>query len=267
MLQHILPKPTSQLTTLLSPCRHLHISHKKFRAPIPSPLPFVPNTAIFLQLIGRSLSKHASKIKSWDELFTLTSRELRDRGLEPARDRRYLLRWREKFRRGDYGVGGDLRFVSDDGVAEMRICEVPSLRRLHTEEGTTSEGVEGEEAPSTATARVPAENSPSNLTHLFSTQKLILNLPTGSTDPNSALLPGQTTADLRKVAFVKLANGHLIQGPFVQPLKGSQGAVATLRWREGLWEHRRGHKVDGGERRKAEVRFKRRVEERKLAKR
>jgi hypothetical protein len=32
---------------------------------------------------------------------------------------------------------------------------------------------------------------------------------------------------------------------------------------EGIWEIRRGHKVDGGERRKAEVRAKRRAAENK----
>lgn len=57
----------------------------------------------------------------------------------------------------------------------------------------------------------------------------------------------------------------MIEGPYVQPSKGSKGTVATLKVQEGLWEHRRGHKVDGGERRKAEIRFKRGVEERRKA--
>jgi hypothetical protein len=43
------------------------------------------------------------------------------------------------------------------------------------------------------------------------------------------------------------------------------GQKAQIKVKEGLWEERRGHKVDGGERRKAEVRFKRRSEERKKA--
>jgi hypothetical protein len=42
-----------------------------------------------------------------------------------------------------------------------------------------------------------------------------------------------------------------------------RGGTAQLKVTEGMWEDRRGHKVDGGERRQAEVRFKRRVAERK----
>jgi hypothetical protein len=97
------------------------------------------------------------------------------------------------------------------------------------------------------------------------TAKLILNLPAAVTEPTAVLEEGQTTFDLRKVQGVKLAEGHRIQGPYVLPSKGSNGSVATLKVQEGLWEHRRGHKVDGGERRKAEVRFKRGVEERRKA--
>ena len=91
--------------------------------------------------------------------------------------------------------------------------------------------------------------------------KLILNVPAGET--TYKLEDGQSTVDLKKVKGVKLHMGNRIVGPYVQPKKGSNGSVATLKVQEGLWEHRRGHKVDGGERRKAEVRFKRRVEERK----
>jgi hypothetical protein len=39
------------------------------------------------------------------------------------------------------------------------------------------------------------------------------------------------------------------------------GARVTVT--EGMWEDKRGHKVDGGERRRDEIRFKRRVAERK----
>ncbi|SLM37985.1 IGR protein motif [Lasallia pustulata] len=129
-------------------------------------------------------------------------------GLEPTRTRRYLLHWREKFRRGEFGIGGDLRYVKD-GVAELRVCEVPAI---------------------------PESKS-------------------------------QTTFDLRKPRGMTLRNGHAIAGSYVQPVKGGNGSVATLKVQEGLWEHRRGHKVDGGERRKAEVRFKRRVAERRAASR
>src|SRR2546423_15502299 len=91
--------------------------------------------------------------------------------------------------------------------------------------------------------------------------KLILNVPAGKT--TYELEKGQSTAGLKKVKGVKLNQGHTIVGPYVQPQKGSNGSVATLKVQEGLWEHRRGHKVDGGERRKGRSTFQRRVEERK----
>ena len=75
-------------------------------------------------------------------------------------------------------------------------------------------------------------------------------------------------AERRRVAFVSLKNASVIKGPHVQPVKASEGGavgVARIVRKEGLWEDRRGHKVDGGERRKAEVRAKRRRAERKAA--
>ncbi|MCJ1288950.1 hypothetical protein MMC34_000481 [Xylographa carneopallida] len=92
--------------------------------PIPQPTPFVPDPTTFLTLIGRQLSKHAPKITTWNSLFSLTSTQLRELGVEPARSRRYLLWWRDQFRRGIYGIGGDMQNVVD-GVAEMRVKEVP----------------------------------------------------------------------------------------------------------------------------------------------
>lgn len=52
-----------------------------------------------------------------------------------------------------------------------------------------------------------------------------------------------------------------IKGPNATPLAGQAGAVVKVA--EGMWEHRRGRKIDGGERRQAEVRFKRRSAERR----
>jgi hypothetical protein len=68
--------------------------------------------------------------------------------------------------------------------------------------------------------------------------------------------------------FVRIKGLHIkgaqtIVGPHVQPLKG--GKAAKIMIKEGLWEDRRGHKIDGGERRQAEVRAKRRGEERRAA--
>lgn len=139
-----------------------------------------------------------------------------------------------------------MRFV-EDGVGTMRVVELP---RLPENQGPRN---------------AKSGNLKATATLAPATTKLIINLPAGETEPTAALQEGQSTFDLSKVQGVKLADGHMIQGPYVQPVKGSNGTVATLKIQEGLWEHRRGHKVDGGERRKAEVRFKRAVEERRKA--
>ena len=137
-----------------------------------------------------------------------------------------------------------MQFV-EDGVATMRAVELPRLPEAQGGKSGSDDSVTSKQAPAMT--------------------RLIINLPAGETEPRAVLGKGQSTFDLRKVQGVKLADGHRIQGPYVQPMKGSFGSVATLKVQEGLWEHRRGHKVDGGERRKAEVRFKRRVEERRKA--
>ncbi|KAF6225953.1 hypothetical protein HO173_012676 [Letharia columbiana] len=95
--------------------RHLHARASASQPPTPQPTPFVPDASTFLKLIGRNLSQHAGKIPTWQSLFSLTSTQLRELGVEPARTRRYLLWWRDRFRKGIFGVGGDLRNVKDGG--------------------------------------------------------------------------------------------------------------------------------------------------------
>jgi hypothetical protein len=222
-------------------CLHKHVEAAK----IPDPTPFVPDHTTFLTLIGRQLSKHATKFDSWKQLFTLSSLQLKEMGIEPARSRRYLLHWREKFRKGEFGIGGDLKYVKD-GVGELRVVEVPALQK--------SESAQPEAQSSADTTFVSPTVSPGMT-------KLVVNVPAGET--TYKLEEGQSTADLKKPKGIKLHRGRQIVGSYVQPQKGSNGSVAILKVQEGLWEHKRGHKVDGGERRKAEVRFKKRVEERK----
>lgn len=137
-----------------------------------------------------------------------------------------------------------MQFV-EDGVATLRAVELPRQPEAGGGKGGSDDSAMAKHVPPMT--------------------RLIINLPAGETEPTAVLGKGQSTFDLRKVQGVKLADGHRIQGPYVQPTKGSYGSVATLKVQEGLWEHRRGHKVDGGERRKAEVRFRRRVEERRKA--
>ncbi|KAF2733748.1 hypothetical protein EJ04DRAFT_553182 [Polyplosphaeria fusca] len=207
-----------------------HLQHSIPTPPIPKPIPFIPDHASFLTAIGRNLSAHTPKIPSWDALFTLTSTQLKDLGVEPARSRRYLLHWLDKFRAGDYGVGGDCQHVTD-GVAHLRLVEAPvkesdvTQRRSRIATGT----------------RVPG------------TRKVVVNVPAGE--------EGVAGGDVRGVRGFVVKGAKTIQGPYVEYVKGSGGVRARLRLQEGVWEVKRGHKVDGGERRRAEVRAKRRAAE------
>jgi hypothetical protein len=76
--------------------------------------------------------------------------------------------------------------------------------------------------------------------------------------------PKIDAASAKPVKDIKIVRGNTIGGTGVEYIKGHPG-VARLRVKDGLWEQRRGHKVDGGERRQAEVRAKRRAQERKDA--
>ena len=212
----------------LAPRTHYRCLHQSMRAaPIPPPTPFVPDAQTFLTLIGRNLSQHASKIPSWKALFSLTSAQLKDLGIEPPRSRRYLLRWREKFRHGQFGIGGDIKFV-EDGAAQLRVLELPAS----TSTTTTS------------------------TTSLLRTKRIVVNVGGSAADPDG-------TGEMVPVRGLQIKGVRTIVGPHVQPLKGGQGAKIEIK--EGLWEQRRGHKVDGGERRQAEVRAKRRGEAKRAA--
>ncbi|KAL8852397.1 MAG: hypothetical protein Q9221_002703 [Calogaya cf. arnoldii] len=220
---HRLPSSlVSCLSKSRSTVRQLHAQTSPSQ--IPSPTPFVPDTKTFLSLIGRNLSQHAAKIPTWESLFSLKSMQLRKLGVEPARTRRYLLWWRDKFRKGEYGIGGDLQDVKDS-VAHVRVVEVPVHRSSRTLVGPSA------------------------------TKKLIVNIP-----PEAPVNEMKLQA-LKPVKGLKVQGAHTIVGPFVQPVKGTGGSIATVKVQEGMWEQRRGEKVDGGERRKVQVRRKRKLEE------
>ncbi|TGJ86143.1 hypothetical protein E0Z10_g2587 [Xylaria hypoxylon] len=191
---------------------------------IPPPTPLVPDVPTFLTVIGRGLKQHASKIPDWETLFTLTSEQLRELGVEPPRARKYLLRWRQRFRQGQYGIGGDLQHV-EDGVAYLQVLEADP----------TVSGADVTQTP----------------------PKFVVNIPSGlgikESDP----------AQLSRVQGYHVEGAKNIVGPYALPLKGSEGARITVT--EGMWEDRRGHKIDGGERRRTEVRYKRRIAERREA--
>ena len=204
--------------------------------PPPKPTPFIPDHTSFLTAIGRGLSAHAPKIPSWEALFTLSSHQLKELGIEPARSRKYLLHWREKFRNGEYGIGGDCQHVTD-GVAELKLMDAPvgphPIPGMH-------------ERSAKATA-----------THDPGTRKVVVNVPAG------AEVPTEPIDTLSSVQGVVVKGAKTIKGSYLEPVKGSNGLKARIRLQEGIWEQRRGHKVDGGERRKAEVRAKRRAAENK----
>ncbi|KAI1434630.1 IGR protein motif-domain-containing protein [Xylaria sp. CBS 124048] len=188
---------------------------------VPPPIPLVPDVETFLTIIGRGLKQHAAKIPDWETLFTLTSEQLRELGVEPPRSRRYLIRWRERFRLGQYGVGGDLKYV-ENGVAELRVLEA---------------------APTPNGTQAP--------------RKVVVNVAPGRDVE-------QCTADeLSRVLGYHVQGARTIVGPYALQMKESEGVRITMT--EGMWEDRRGHKVDGGERRQAQVRYKKRIAERREA--
>ncbi|KAK5104761.1 telomere length regulation protein [Lithohypha guttulata] len=240
--------PTSRYTC--APClRQQHQQqqrtiHKTKDASIPKPTPFVPDVKTFLTLIGRGLSAQASKISSWNKLFTLSSEELKELGVEPARTRRYLLRWRQKFRNGEYGVGGDFKFVKD-GAAQLRVVELPS---------NTTQGSEGSPEYVSVT-RTPGKT------------KLVLNVPEDFDPLNiqKLLQPGQSTADLKKPKDYSLKRGHIIAGPYATPVAGGGSSTVRVQVKEGMWEDPLGKKVFGGERRRAQTLHKLGVAEHRKA--
>jgi hypothetical protein len=182
---------------------------------VPAPIPLVPDVETFLTVIGRGLKQHASKFPTWDALFTLTSDQLRELGIEPPRTRRYLLRWRQRFREGKFGIGGDIKYV-ENGTAELKILETDKSPLLRL--------------------------------------RRVVNVPPGK--KVSELSP----SEMVRVKGFTVQGVRTITGPYALPMKFG-GARLTVT--EGMWEDRRGHKVDGGERRRDEIRFKRRVAERK----
>lgn len=206
---------------------------------VPSPTPFVPDVQTFLSLIGRDMSKYASKFPSWEKLFTASSAQLRDLGIEPARQRRYLLRKRDKFRRGDHGPGGDLENVVG-GSAQLRVVEVP----IYSKNSAEGHQVAGPLAPS--------------VTSTPGMRKVVVNLPPDATEYHH-----DQQKPIKRFAHVKIHRGSLIRGPFLTPLKGSNGSAALIKVQEGMWEDKLGRKLYGGERRRDEVMSKKRSEERR----
>ena len=140
-----------------------------------------------------------------------------------------------------------------DGKAELRIVEVPSERP-------------GDQM-ATLTKDPGMRKVVINTAPTLPSQQALAEGKDGEEDTSATATapPARVDAsEARPVANVKIHHGTSIGGKGVQLVKGHQG-LALLKVQEGLWEQRRGHKVDGGERRRAMVRAKRRVQERKMA--
>lgn len=103
-----------------------------------------------------------------------------------------------------------------------------------------------------------AQGSSSGQTDLMAPLKrLVINEPAET--PREKLKPDE----LRPVEGMRVKGAGIIVGPHVSHVKGTRGSVARIKAQEGMWEVRRGVKVDGGERRKLQVRRKRLLEERR----
>lgn len=175
----------------------------------------------------------------------MTGPQLQELGIEPARSRKYLLDWMQRYRRGAFGPGGDFRYVKD-GQAQLKVALSPEWPHAHKivvnvpfEQQATKTETEGETAADEAAAATQdaVGGEAAELTEL--------EKPTSYPRPRLYTVKG-----LRSIS-----------GPFATPLSGHQGAVVKVT--DGMWEHKQGRKIDGGERRRAEVQFKRRSAERR----
>jgi hypothetical protein len=176
------------------------------------------------------VSQFAPKFESWEAFFTLPSREFLKLNIEPAAKRKYLLEWRERFRQGRWGIGGDFTQVDlENECAYLRVVETPT------------------KLPAPATSTISANM-----------KRIVVNVAPKTFQPQADLKTART------VQYVTLGKNR-IRGKNVFSVAGYDGQLAKLLIQDGLWEVRKGRKVDGGERRKAEVRAKRRSEERKKA--
>ncbi|KAH7033298.1 IGR protein motif-domain-containing protein [Microdochium trichocladiopsis] len=204
---------------------------------VPQPTPFIPDVETFLTVIGRGLKQHVSKFPTWESLFSLSSQQMRDLGVEPPRTRKYLLRWRQRFRLGLYGIGGDLQHVRD-GAAELRVLEI-------------------ERAAANAAAN---ETAAAAVVSLPKKMRFVVNVPPGTRVEDVVGTPA-AAEHMSRVRGYKVEGLKTIVGPYAIPLKGQAGAKVTVT--EGMWEDKLGRKIDGGERRRTEVRYKKRIQERR----
>jgi hypothetical protein len=215
---------------------------------IPKPIPFVPDVTTFLTLIGRGLSKHASKFPSWESLWSVTGPQLQELGIEPAGKRKYLLEWMHRYRRGSLGPGGDFRFVNN-GQALLRVALSPKWPHTHrlVVNVPFDQQALGKELTEEAAQEAVEEQGQSG----EAAENQVKQEEVKAEEPAPDSYP--------RPRLYKVNGLRSIAGPYAIPVK--QGSIVKVT--EGMWEHKEGRKIDGGERRRAEVRFKRRSAERR----
>ncbi|KAK7612667.1 IGR protein motif-domain-containing protein [Phyllosticta paracitricarpa] len=245
----------ARVTSTTQQCiRSLHMKYRE--RPVPQPTRFCPDVPTFLTLIGRKVSQHADKIPTWKDLFTMSSEQMRDAGIEPARSRRYIINWREKFRNGEYGVGGDAEWVNK-GFAHVKVIQTP-VRRLpeRLKEAARREVplFKGLRPRRSAFKLLQKQNGASK----FDGQLATVNTNAGHKKIVVSATKDRQTAST-EMKHLKVIGAGKISGRGVELIKGFNGTFGRIKATEGLWEDRRGHKVDGGERRRAEVRAKKRA--------
>lgn len=123
--------------------------------------------------------------------------------------------------------------VDEEGAARLRIVEVP--------------------APN-------ASSRPASLTTSAGMTRVVLNVSAGAEADTEAT----KLEKAKKVKGFWVKNPMVIGGTGVEMIKGEPG-MGVLKAKEGLWQVAKGRKVDGGERRRAEVQSKRRAAERAKA--
>ena len=129
-----------------------------------------------------------------------------------------------------------------DGEARIKVVEVPVLKAEIGDTSTQSGG-------------------------LVRVKKMVVNTPAKQEEEGEVVGKQQQLEmdKLKPVEGMKVVGARTIVGPFIKAVKGSRGGEAIVKVEEGMWEVRRGVKVDGGERRKLQVRRKRLLEERKTS--
>ncbi|KAI8821606.1 hypothetical protein BJ741DRAFT_637086 [Chytriomyces cf. hyalinus JEL632] len=95
--------------------KYMELDAKTKATLVPQPRGTITTPSAFLTAIGRSCADVSDKFKSWEHLFTATSLEMGDSLAIPVRKRRYILLWREWFKRG----------------IEPRTIEIPKRAKKH----------------------------------------------------------------------------------------------------------------------------------------